>query len=159
VCHIYIRPFCSLSSAYSWAVEVAGPTIRIEVHDTGEGIPPDKLRSIFEPFAGLDARNLSLSQGRRVRRVIGQSVPPLQCRSHNWRPTRAHLRSAAIQSDRAPTRRVSISHAYGLPAIVAARGGRRGFGEKSLTTTLLSLSNGDERMTYRRVSRNRQKSR
>lgn len=69
------------------------------------------------------------------------------------------LRSAAIQSDRAPTRRVSISHAYGLPAIVAARGGRRGFGEKSLTTTLLSLSNGDERMTYRRVSRNRQQSR
>jgi signal transduction histidine kinase len=32
-----------------------GATVRIEVHDTGEGIPPDRLKCIFEPFFRLDA--------------------------------------------------------------------------------------------------------
>jgi len=30
-------------------------TVRVEVHDTGEGIPPDELQRIFEPFFRLDA--------------------------------------------------------------------------------------------------------
>jgi signal transduction histidine kinase len=37
-------------------------TVRIEVHDTGEGIPQDELQSIFEPFFRIDtARSEGLS--------------------------------------------------------------------------------------------------
>ena len=32
-----------------------GRPLRIEVHDTGQGIPADNLNSIFEPFIRLDA--------------------------------------------------------------------------------------------------------
>ena len=32
-----------------------GATFRIEVRDNGEGIPPDKLSTVFEPFFRLDA--------------------------------------------------------------------------------------------------------
>jgi two-component system, OmpR family, phosphate regulon sensor histidine kinase PhoR len=39
-------------------------TVRIEVHDTGEGIPQDELQSIFEPFFRIDtARSEGLGLG------------------------------------------------------------------------------------------------
>ena len=36
-----------------------GATVRIEVHDTGEGIPPDQVETIFEPFFRLDTTRSS----------------------------------------------------------------------------------------------------
>jgi signal transduction histidine kinase len=41
-----------------------GATVRIEVHDTGEGIPPDQVETIFEPFFRLDTtRSVGLGLG------------------------------------------------------------------------------------------------
>jgi len=41
-----------------------GATVRIEVHDTGEGIPPDQVETIFEPFFRLDTtRSAGLGLG------------------------------------------------------------------------------------------------
>lgn len=56
-----------------------GATVRIEVHDTGEGIPPDKLASVFEPFFRLDAtRSEGLGLGlfivRRAADCVGHRV-------------------------------------------------------------------------------------
>jgi two-component system phosphate regulon sensor histidine kinase PhoR len=56
-----------------------GATVRIEVHDTGEGIPPDKLASVFEPFFRLDAtRSDGLGLGlfivRRAAACLGHHV-------------------------------------------------------------------------------------
>ena len=54
-------------------------SVRIEVHDTGEGIPPDKLQSIFEPFRRLDAtRSEGLGLGlfivKRAAYCLGHDV-------------------------------------------------------------------------------------
>jgi two-component system phosphate regulon sensor histidine kinase PhoR len=54
-------------------------TVSIEVHDTGEGIPPDKLQSIFEPFFRLDTtRSEGLGLGlfivRRAAHCLGHRV-------------------------------------------------------------------------------------
>jgi len=54
-------------------------SVRIEVHDTGEGIPPDKLQSIFEPFLRLDAtRSEGLGLGlfivKRAAYCLGHDV-------------------------------------------------------------------------------------
>jgi signal transduction histidine kinase len=56
-----------------------GATVRIEVHDTGEGIPPDKLASVFEPFFRLDeTRSEGLGLGlfivRRAADCVGHRV-------------------------------------------------------------------------------------
>jgi signal transduction histidine kinase len=56
-----------------------GATVRIEVHDTGEGIPPDKLRNIFEPFFRIDAtRSEGLGLGlfivRRAADCLGHRI-------------------------------------------------------------------------------------
>jgi two-component system phosphate regulon sensor histidine kinase PhoR len=56
-----------------------GATVRVEVHDTGEGIAPDKLASIFEPFFRLDAtRSEGLGLGlfivRRAADCVGHRV-------------------------------------------------------------------------------------
>jgi signal transduction histidine kinase len=52
-------------------------TIRIEVHDTGEGIPPDKLNSIFEPFFDTtrsDGLGLGLFIVKRAAHCLGHRI-------------------------------------------------------------------------------------
>jgi signal transduction histidine kinase len=53
---------------------------RIEVADSGEGIPPDKLGSVFEPFFSTRATGtgLGLAFTRQVVKAHGGSV-----RAHN----------------------------------------------------------------------------
>jgi len=56
-----------------------GAHIRLTVTDTGEGIPPDKLRAIFEPFVQAESgptrtregSGLGLTIGRRFARAMG----------------------------------------------------------------------------------------
>jgi hypothetical protein len=56
-----------------------GAHIRLTVTDTGEGIPPEKLRAIFEPFVQADSgptrtregSGLGLTIGRRLARAMG----------------------------------------------------------------------------------------
>jgi signal transduction histidine kinase len=53
--------------------------LRVSVTDTGEGIPPDKLRAIFEPFVQAESGHtrpregsgLGLTIGRRLARAMG----------------------------------------------------------------------------------------
>jgi PAS domain S-box-containing protein len=57
-------------------------TVRIQVRDTGPGIPPDKLELIFEPFVQLqhgftrrsDGTGLGLSISRELARAMGGDV-------------------------------------------------------------------------------------
>jgi two-component system, OmpR family, phosphate regulon sensor histidine kinase PhoR len=59
-------------------------TVRVEVHDTGKGIPPDKLGNIFEPFFRIDAtRSEGLGLGLFI---VGRAA---DCLGH-----RIELRSA-----------------------------------------------------------------
>ena len=56
-----------------------GATVRIEVHDTGEGIPLDQLQRVFEPFFRLDTtRSEGLGLGlfivKRAADCLGHSI-------------------------------------------------------------------------------------
>jgi len=56
-----------------------GATVRIEVHDTGEGIPPDQVETIFEPFFRLDTtRSAGLGLGlfivKRAANSLGHRI-------------------------------------------------------------------------------------
>lgn len=56
-----------------------GATVRIEVHDTGEGIPPDQVETIFEPFFRLDTtRSAGLGLGlfivKRAANTLGHRI-------------------------------------------------------------------------------------
>jgi signal transduction histidine kinase len=61
---------------------VVGNEIRISVHDTGAGIPPDKQHSIFEPFVQLgrnltsphEGTGLGLAISRDLARAMGGEV-------------------------------------------------------------------------------------
>ena len=44
------RKFTPPGGSVSWRVWRAGPNIRLEVSDTGVGIPADELDQIFEPY-------------------------------------------------------------------------------------------------------------
>jgi signal transduction histidine kinase len=43
--------------------DALGAMVAIHVRDTGEGIPPDKLRAVFEPFVQIDQRLTRRKQG------------------------------------------------------------------------------------------------
>jgi PAS domain S-box-containing protein len=53
----------------------AGPFVYVRVEDTGEGISPDRLLPIFEPFqqadAHADGRGMGLAISRRLARAMG----------------------------------------------------------------------------------------
>ena len=59
-----------------------GPRFVVEVHDTGEGVPADKLEAIFAPFAQADASvtrrhggtGLGLAIGRKVAEGLGGTL-------------------------------------------------------------------------------------
>jgi two-component system, OmpR family, phosphate regulon sensor histidine kinase PhoR len=56
-----------------------GATVRIEVHDTGDGIPPDQLERVFEPFFRLDTtRSQGLGLGlfivKRAADCVGHRI-------------------------------------------------------------------------------------
>jgi prevent-host-death family protein len=75
-------------------------------------------------------------------------LPPQSHRQSGWSASSARVTSC-------------IGSNYGFPVLVAARAGRRGLAERAgrRRCSALSFSSGDEGRTYRRVSRNRQKSR
>ena len=64
------------------SIAAAGETVRISVCDTGPGIPPDMLESIFEPFVQVDQTNtrtrggtgLGLSVSRSLARMLGGEI-------------------------------------------------------------------------------------
>ena len=62
--------------------ETGEPRFVVEVHDTGEGVPADKLETIFKPFAQADASvtrrhggtGLGLAIGRKVAEGLGGTL-------------------------------------------------------------------------------------
>lgn len=68
----------------------AGKTIRIEIHDTGFGIPPDKQKAVFREFERLDQDHnesglgLGLSIVERIGKMLGH---PIQLNSQVGRGT------------------------------------------------------------------------
>jgi signal transduction histidine kinase len=60
-------------------VATPGPWVRVDVEDSGIGIPPEKLGSIFEPFVQVDSRltrehpgtGLGLTISRNLARLMG----------------------------------------------------------------------------------------
>jgi signal transduction histidine kinase len=56
--------------------------VRVRVHDTGVGVPPDKLASIFEPFVQVDpdltrtrqGTGLGLAISRELARAMGGDI-------------------------------------------------------------------------------------
>ena len=63
-----------------WAEEEG--EVRVRVHDTGAGVPPDKLESIFEPFVQVDpdltrtrqGTGLGLAISRELARAMGGDI-------------------------------------------------------------------------------------
>ncbi|MFN0102886.1 MAG: ATP-binding protein [Bryobacteraceae bacterium] len=63
-------------------VEVSGPALRYTVEDTGLGIPPDSLGSVFESFSALSAHTsasvggtgLGLAISQRLARLMGGDI-------------------------------------------------------------------------------------
>ncbi len=81
-------------------------TLSFEVRDTGEGIPPDALERIFEPFeqlaTGAPARagaGLGLTISRRLARAMGGDVT---CRSVPGRGARFRFTIAYVATDEVP---------------------------------------------------------
>ena len=50
------------------------PHVRIKVTDTGSGIPPEKLRAIFEPFVQADSGHTRVRDGSGLGLTIGQRL-------------------------------------------------------------------------------------
>jgi signal transduction histidine kinase len=60
------------------ACRVVGNTVEAEVSDTGPGIPPEKVESIFEPFvqltAGLTDRRGGVGLGLAISRDLARAM-------------------------------------------------------------------------------------
>ena len=70
--------FTSAGGSIALRCADGGDTVDIQVHDTGIGIPPDKLDAIFEPFVQLKGRGVSptgtglgLAISRRLANAMG----------------------------------------------------------------------------------------
>ncbi|HYN80284.1 MAG TPA: ATP-binding protein [Gemmatimonadaceae bacterium] len=54
--------------------DVDGDKVRIQVRDTGVGIPADKLSAIFEPFIQLDRKLTSVHEGTGLGLAISRDL-------------------------------------------------------------------------------------
>ena len=59
------------------AVTVDGPLVKVAMSDSGKGIPPEKLETIFEPFAQLGASRPSDHGGLGLGLAIARKLATL----------------------------------------------------------------------------------
>ena len=66
--------FTAAGGAIEITCEAHGEQLEIRVHDTGLGIPPEKLQAIFEPFVQLDRSLTSTQEGSGLGLAISRDL-------------------------------------------------------------------------------------
>jgi signal transduction histidine kinase len=126
--------------------------IRLTVTDTGSGIPPDKLRAIFEPFVQADAgptrtqegSGLGLTIGQRLARAMGgdltvESVVGKGSSFSLWLPADSTAVTDNSPADGASVETLAATDAPEPPRIPPAPGALKGLCEVA-NGLLLQLS-------------------
>ena len=66
--------FTDAGGRITLAAEARGDFVRLQVRDTGRGIPPDKLEAIFEPFVQVESGLTRTVQGSGLGLAIARDL-------------------------------------------------------------------------------------